>query len=92
MKNYFTAICIPRTLENELERLRTSGELLTSCEVNYKDVEWRPGDVLGEGSFSTVYKGFYCGTEVAVKELKFKLSQVVQLLLSVLHSYKLQLV
>lgn len=32
--------------------------------------------MVGEGSFSTVYRGHYCGTDVAVKELKFKLSQV----------------
>ncbi|XP_068207126.1 uncharacterized protein [Palaemon carinicauda] len=63
-----------RTLENELERLR-SGDVLNKCEVNISEVEWRPADVVGEGSFSTVYKGTYCGTEVAVKELKFKLSQ-----------------
>ncbi|XP_042225370.1 tyrosine-protein kinase ABL1-like isoform X2 [Homarus americanus] len=63
-----------RSLENELERLR-SGDMLNKCEVSVGDVEWRPGDVVGEGSFSTVYRGTYCGTEVAVKELKFKLSQ-----------------
>ncbi|XP_064082406.1 uncharacterized protein LOC135198604 [Macrobrachium nipponense] len=63
-----------RTLENELERLR-SGDVLNKCEVNISEVEWRPADVVGEGSFSTVYKGTYCGTEVAIKELKFKLSQ-----------------
>ncbi|XP_071537331.1 uncharacterized protein [Panulirus ornatus] len=63
-----------RSLENELERLR-SGDVLSKCEVSMSDVEWRPGNVVGEGSFSTVYRGTYCGTEVAVKELKFKLSQ-----------------
>ncbi|CAL4125551.1 unnamed protein product, partial [Meganyctiphanes norvegica] len=63
-----------RTLETELGRLRT-GDVLTKCEVAMGDVEWRPGDVVGEGSFSTVYKGTYCATEVAVKELKFKLFQ-----------------
>ncbi|CAL4063321.1 unnamed protein product, partial [Meganyctiphanes norvegica] len=63
-----------RTLETELDRLRT-GDVLARCEVIMADLEWRPGDVLGEGSFSTVYKGNYCGTDVAVKELKFKLSQ-----------------
>ncbi|XP_045625810.2 uncharacterized protein [Procambarus clarkii] len=63
-----------RSLENELERLR-SGDMLNKCEVSVSGVEWRPGDVVGEGSFSTVYRGAYCGTEVAVKELKFKLSQ-----------------
>ncbi|KAK7081240.1 hypothetical protein SK128_014401 [Halocaridina rubra] len=63
-----------RSLENELERLR-AGDVLNKCEVSVSEVEWRPADVVGEGSFSTVYKGTYCGTEVAVKELKFKLSQ-----------------
>nr|XP_027226344.1 LOW QUALITY PROTEIN: mitogen-activated protein kinase kinase kinase 11-like [Penaeus vannamei] len=63
-----------RSLENELERLR-SGDVLNKCEIASADVEWRPGDVVGEGSFSTVYRGHYCGTDVAVKELKFKLSQ-----------------
>ncbi|KAL7645541.1 UNVERIFIED_CONTAM: hypothetical protein RMT77_003927 [Armadillidium vulgare] len=64
-----------KTLESELERLRSSGDALSNCEVSQNAVEWRPGDVVGEGSFSTVYKGSYCGTDVAVKELKFKLSQ-----------------
>lgn len=50
--------------------------MLSRCEVNATDVEWRPGNVVGEGSFSTVYRGSYCGIDVAVKELKFKLSQV----------------
>lgn len=68
-----------RTLESELERLRSSGDALSNCEVSQNAVEWRPGDVVGEGSFSTVYKGSYCGTDVAVKELKFKLSQVCQI-------------
>ncbi|KAK8406422.1 hypothetical protein O3P69_007237 [Scylla paramamosain] len=63
-----------RCLESELERLR-SGDALSRCELNATDVEWRPGNVVGEGSFSTVYKGAYCGIDVAVKELKFKLSQ-----------------
>ncbi|XP_045129407.1 probable serine/threonine-protein kinase DDB_G0268876 isoform X2 [Portunus trituberculatus] len=63
-----------RCLETELERLR-SGDALSRCELNATDVEWRPGNVVGEGSFSTVYKGAYCGIDVAVKELKFKLSQ-----------------
>ncbi|KAK4297581.1 hypothetical protein Pmani_030011, partial [Petrolisthes manimaculis] len=64
-----------RCLESEVERLR-AGDALSRCEVNPGEVEWRPGDVVGEGSFSTVYRGGFCGTEVAVKELKFKLSQV----------------
>lgn len=54
--------------------------MLSRCEVNATDVEWRPGNVVGEGSFSTVYRGSYCGIDVAVKELKFKLSQVRYLL------------
>ena len=59
-----------------MERLRLNGESLATSEVHPREVEWRPGDVIGEGSFSTVYKGSYCGTDIAVKELKFKLSQV----------------
>ena len=55
--------------------------MLSKCEVSATDVEWRPGDIVGEGSFSTVYRGTYCGTEVAVKELKFKLSQVINITL-----------
>ena len=50
--------------------------MLSRCELNATEVEWRPGNVVGEGSFSTVYRGSYCGIDVAVKELKFKLSQV----------------
>ena len=68
-------VSIDRSLENEVERLRASDALATS-EVRQRDVEWRPGDVLGEGSFSTVYRGTFCGIDVAVKELKMKLSQV----------------
>ncbi|KAF2366546.1 Serine-threonine/tyrosine-protein kinase catalytic domain [Trinorchestia longiramus] len=63
-----------RSLENEVERLRGC-DVLAQCEVRQRDVDWRPGDVLGEGSFSTVYRGTFCGIDVAVKELKLKLSQ-----------------
>ncbi|KAA0192971.1 hypothetical protein HAZT_HAZT002613 [Hyalella azteca] len=63
-----------RSLENEVERLRGC-DALAKCEVRQRDVEWRPGDVLGEGSFSTVYRGTFCAIDVAVKELKLKLSQ-----------------
>ena len=38
-----------RTLENELEKLRIGADNLSACEVAQKDVEWRPGDVVGDG-------------------------------------------
>ncbi|XP_033743162.1 serine/threonine-protein kinase CTR1-like [Pecten maximus] len=62
-----------RHLNSELNRIRQT-EPVRSIEVDHDDVRFDEQDLIGEGTFSRVYKGKYQGTEVAVKQLKIPLS------------------
>ncbi|XP_021360200.1 uncharacterized protein LOC110454806 [Mizuhopecten yessoensis] len=62
-----------RHLNSELNRIRQT-EPVRSIEVDPKEVRFDEQDLIGEGTFSQVYKGKYQGTEVAVKQLKIPLS------------------
>ncbi|XP_069130522.1 uncharacterized protein [Argopecten irradians] len=62
-----------RHLNSELNRIRQT-EPVRSIEVDHDDVNFDEQDLIGEGTFSRVYKGQYQGSEVAVKQLKIPLS------------------
>ncbi|XP_006811645.2 uncharacterized protein LOC102810182, partial [Saccoglossus kowalevskii] len=62
-----------RHLESELHRLKHR-EPNKSCEIPENDILINEADLIGEGSFSQVFRGYYHGSEVAIKRLKTPLS------------------
>ncbi|XP_060564968.1 uncharacterized protein LOC132724160, partial [Ruditapes philippinarum] len=63
-----------RQLQCELQKFRHS-DPISSLELDYTDINYKPEDLIGEGTFSRVYKGEFKGSEVAVKQLKIPLQQ-----------------
>ncbi|XP_053399085.1 uncharacterized protein LOC123558283 [Mercenaria mercenaria] len=63
-----------RQLQSELQKFRHS-DPVTSLELDQRDISYKQEDLVGEGTFSRVYKGEFQGSEVAVKQLKMSLQQ-----------------
>ncbi|XP_071087310.1 uncharacterized protein [Haliotis cracherodii] len=62
-----------RHLQSELTRLQHKDPVRKS-ELDYKDLQYQETDLIGEGTFSHVYRARYQGADVAVKCLKVPLS------------------
>ena len=57
-----------KTLRETAERISTTPrEQLVQFTINHKDLHYALGDVIGMGTFSTVYKGLWNEVEVAIK-------------------------
>ncbi|XP_067663814.1 uncharacterized protein [Haliotis asinina] len=62
-----------RHLQSELTRLQHNDPVRKS-ELDYKDLQYQEEDLIGEGTFSRVYRARYQGADVAVKRLRVPLS------------------